>query len=141
MPGRIEPVSPGDRPSSERQNKIGQALEQHDSPANAIVDDLGTATRPTGVERNTPLRMVKVAKDGGVSGGAAATCTWTYTVKTLKDVTLETTISPQKARWPNTAYLEAAAGGRSEYALAQYVSGTLILMCVEGEIQDTNVCP
>jgi hypothetical protein len=87
------------------------------------------------------VRFVKVEKDGGVAGNASTDCTWTYTVKTLGDVTMETTISPEQERYPKTTYLEAAASGRSEYALAEYVSGTLKLIWVPGEIADTSTCP
>ena len=86
------------------------------------------------------LRIVKVSKDGGASGGAATTCSWTYTVTTLKDVEMETGITPEHARHSNIEYAEAGAGGRSEYAFAQYVEGTLILMNVEGEIPLLNTC-
>jgi hypothetical protein len=140
MPGRIKKVSEGDRPSAERQNAIGQALEQHDTPANGIVDDLGITTRPPLPGSGGGLRLVKVSKDGGVAGTDATNCTWTYTVKTLGGTTMETTISPEQARYPNTTYLQAGTGGRSEYAIAQYVSGTLKLIWVPGEIADTSTC-
>ncbi len=87
------------------------------------------------------VQLVKVSKDGGVSGGAAANCTWTYTVTTIAGATLDTTVSPEQARYSNTTYLEAAAGGRSEYALAQWVDGNWKLIWVPGEIANAGACP
>jgi hypothetical protein len=72
MPGLIKKVSEGDRPSAERQNAIGQALEQHDTPTNGIVDDLGITTRPPIAGRvGLQLRWGKL--DGALSAGSTAT--------------------------------------------------------------------
>lgn len=140
MPGDISHVQEGDRPSTARQNLIADALRQRDSSPDTVVDDLGSSQRPP-VFARCKLELVTVAKDGGVGGDSGTNCTWTYTVKTLGGITMETGISPEQARLPSVTYLEAAAGGRSEYALAQYVDGTLILVWVAGERPDTTACP
>ena len=140
MPGNIPQVREGDRPSSGRQNLIAAALRQRDAGPDMVVDELGTSQRPP-VFARSKLELVTVAKDGGVAGDDETTCTWTYTVKTLGGITMETGISPQQARYSDTTYLEAGAGGRSKYALAQYVDGTLILVWVAGEKEDPSPCP
>jgi len=93
---------------------------------------------PTGVDAG--LRMVRVEKDGGVAGDVSTTCSWTYTVSDLSGNEMDTKISPEHTRMPNMKYFEAGAGGRSQFGLAQWVSGFLILVHLPGEKEDTNAC-
>ena len=137
MPGRISDVSEGDRPSAARQNAIGQALQQHDTPSNAIVDDLGIATRPTAGGGTSPLRMVKVVKDGGVAGSASTNCTWTYTISTLSDVELETGLTPHRSRYANTIYTQAPD---DSYGQAVKIDGNWVLLVAWQEIEQTSTC-
>lgn len=107
-------------------------------PQDGVVDSLGTCFSTPLVEG---LMLVKVEKDGGDAGDASTTCTFTYTVKTLGDDTLEEEVTPEQARYENCAYLEAGAGDRSEYAIAaKNEDNDLILLWVPGEIPDTTAC-
>jgi len=92
---------------------------------------------------------VLVTKDGGVSGGAAAECTWTYEVRALDDTTvLAEDVTPEQARLHYVGYIYAgedqgdSLGVTSRYAIAAYdATNTLRLLYVPGEIADYNVCP
>ena len=105
-------------------------------------DNLPARLAPGGEGAGTRTFAVMVTKDGGVSGGAAAECTYTYTVKNLaEDVTLGTLVTPQVPRLHFCAYWfagetrTAPAVATSRRGLAYYdENGTLILQHVPGEI-------
>jgi len=102
-------------------------------------DKMRGAFVPTGAG----ITVVTVAKDGGVAGNAdpgGVNCSWTYTLTSLGGTVLETTVTPEVARYPKTVYLEAGAGGRSEYGIASYIGGAWKLLGLPGEIADTTVC-
>jgi hypothetical protein len=76
---RIPRVSEGDRPSAGRQNLIADALVQRDTPANAVVDALGVATRPSmAVTVATQLRWGKLDAQLN-SGSTTAVSLWQTT--------------------------------------------------------------
>jgi hypothetical protein len=91
--------------------------------------------------------LVKVTKDGGVSGDAATECTWTYTVKDLAGNTLGTTMTPQVPRLHFTAYWYAGETrtlpnvATSIYGLAAMDGGTTLLLQCFGEIGKDDACP
>ena len=92
---------------------------------------------------SSQIQVVTVAKDGGVAGNpdpGGTDCTWTYTLTSLGGIVLATTISPEQARYPETIYLEAGAGGRSAYGMASYIAGAWVLLNLPGEIADATVC-
>ena len=90
---------------------------------------------------------VLVEKDGGVVGGAAAECTWTYTVKALTGETLGEALLPQVPRLHYVGYWYAGetrttpAETTSVYGLAAYDNGTLVLLQAFGELAKDTVCP
>jgi len=103
------------------------------------VQNDGTVDTLIDVTQQTSPFLVTVTEDGGVSGGAAANCTWTYTVKDVgAGTTIGTTMSPERARFANTTYTKAAAG---TYGLAGYDGSTLKLLVCYDEIQGTTICP
>ncbi len=89
-----------------------------------------------------------VTKDGGASGGAAAECTYTYTVKALDDATiLDTLVTPQVPRLHYIEYWYAGearttpAATTSRYALITYDSGgNLVLLQCFGELPKDDIC-
>ena len=91
---------------------------------------------------------VMLSQDGGVSGGAAAECTWTYEVRMLDDATvLGEDITPEKPRYHFTEYYYAGetraapATATSELGLACYDnSGNLKLLIAYGEIAKEDTC-
>ena len=85
--------------------------------------------------------LVTVAKDGGVAGGAAAQCSWTYAVTNLASTLLAAGVTPEQARTDIGAYYYGGEGGRSAYGLAAWVGATLKLLTVFGEVPKTDVCP
>lgn len=48
--------------------------------------------------------------DGGSSGSSSSTCSWTYTVKSLRGKTIATAKSPEAHRLPNFVYVSTPAG-------------------------------
>jgi hypothetical protein len=90
---------------------------------------------------------VILTKDGGVAGGPAAECTYTYTVKNLAEtVTLGTGLTPQRARAHFTEYWYAGAtatqGLTSRYGLAcRAANDDLVLLVAYGEIEKDTPCP
>ena len=55
--------------------------------------------------------------------------------------TIETEVTPERARHPLTTYLPAATGGRSAYGKAAFnEDDELILMELPGEIEDSYDC-
>ena len=85
------------------------------------------------------LIVVKVAKDGGVSGGAAANCTWTYTVTDLAGNELGTGLTPEVPRLTNVEY--EYADENSDYGLAAWDGTTLVLLVAFGECPKETACP
>lgn len=92
---------------------------------------------------------VLLTQDGGAAGGAAAECTYTYTVLLLDDATeLDTGVTPQRPRLHFIAYWYAGETrtlpnvATSRYGLAAHdADGTLLLLDAFGEIAKTTVCP
>jgi len=100
---------------------------------------------------------VLVTKDGGVAGGAAAECTYTYIVKALNDSTTlkkntagddATEMTPEVPRLHYTEYWYAGetraapAVATSRYGLAAYDNGgDLRLLKCYGEIAKDTSCP
>jgi hypothetical protein len=81
---------------------------------------------------------VKVTHDGGTAGSAVATCSFTYIVKDLAGVELDTALTPAQARLPNCEYAEPAA---DSYGLACYsAAGALVLLQAYQEIPLTDTC-
>lgn len=70
MPGEIEHVAQGDRPSADRQNRIADALRQGDVASAGIVDVLGITTRPPHQRTKPVLRWGKLS--GTLSAGSTA---------------------------------------------------------------------
>ncbi len=97
----------------------------------------------------------RVEKDGGQAGGAAANCTWTYTVKDLAGNTLRhaegslaTGLTPQKARYCLMEYWYAgedrgeAGGATSTYCTyCRDSAGNVVLLEALGEIDKDTECP
>jgi hypothetical protein len=84
--------------------------------------------------------VVKVEKDGGVAGDDETDCSFTYTVKDIYGATLDTEVSPEQSRYPETAYLEAGADDQSAYGIAGYdEDGNLLLLSID-EIADSSEC-
>ena len=98
---------------------------------------LPESTEDTGV-----TFAVLLTKYDGVSGGAAAECTWRYTVLALDDsTTLATAVTPETPRLHYVAYWyagetrDAPAAATSRYGLACYDNtGALHLLAAFGEI-------
>lgn len=128
------------RPSASQHNTMRALLRRVDSVGLGYQDNLGFMIRSQ-QQRRRRVELVKVSNDGGAAGSDAANCTYTYTISNLADVEQATGLTPQMARYPLTAYLAAAAGGRSEYGLAAFVQGSWILLIAYGEIADTSTCP
>lgn len=102
--------------------------------------------------------LVTVSKDGGVAGSpavgtaAAVDCTWTYSVYDMAGFKVGELITPEHSRYPGAVYLEAGTGGRSEYGIAAWDTGSaplgtdpgwageLLLLHLPGEIQSTDTC-
>jgi len=90
---------------------------------------------------------VMLTKDGGLSGGEAQECGYTYTVKDLTEtVTFDTAVTPQVPRlhfieyWYAGETRDAPASTTSRCGLACYFSGTLILLVAYGEVAKDSPC-
>ena len=81
------------------------------------------------------VMVVDLVQDGGVAGSSTADCTYTYTVNSLSGTTLDTLVTPERARYPLCVYLPGNGLG-----LAAYVGGVLRLLVAWKEIEDTTVC-
>jgi len=80
--------------------------------------------------------LVRVTEDGtGVDGPPS---TWKYNVKDLSGNTLDTGVTPEKARMATSKYTKA---GANTYGIAGYNGDTLILLEAFEEVPQTNVCP
>jgi len=92
--------------------------------------------------------VVSIEMDGGVAGGAAAECNYTYTVKDLTATsTLGTEITPETPRqhymeyWYAGETRTAPAVATSNFGLACIdASGQLTLLVAYGEILKDTVC-
>jgi len=84
--------------------------------------------------------LVTVAKDGGIAGDPSNDCSYTYTVKSAFDdaTVIATGKTPERPRFPKTAYYYGGEGGRSNLGLWDPL-GEDLLICF-GEIQQTEVC-
>lgn len=85
---------------------------------------------------NRPM-VVKVYDHAGEHGTAAANCAITYTIKDMAGKTLETTLTPERPRYPLTTYIGAPD---ASYGLAIYTGSAWVLLVAFEEIEDTSVC-
>lgn len=82
------------------------------------------------------LFPVLVTKDGGQAGSSSASCSFTYTVKDLDGFELETEVSPECGRLPQTEYSEPS--GDSPAVAYRDAGGGLHLYHVAGEVPVTK---
>ena len=140
-------------------NIRGGALVDVQNMAAGVTIDLGLNRLLSRIpkSRAEAAFLCLVTKDGGVSGGAAAMCTYTYTIMALDDTTVlpknnaldaAEAMVPERPRLHNVRYFYSGQsrggplGVTSRYALAAYDDeGDLHLLVCYGEIADNTACP
>jgi len=111
---------------------------QRSQVANGIVSRHGVLIAEPRLQAAVEMPfMVLVAKDAGVSGGAAAECTWTYTVYDLNGLPLmknltgdaATGMTPQQPRNHYVGYYHAGQVHASKDAPYNIATSSLALAC------------
>jgi hypothetical protein len=80
---------------------------------------------------------VRITVDGGSAGSDEETCSWTYTVKSLRDKVIGTSLSPTAHRKPNIPYVETPADSDG---VAYYNQNGQLVLLWANEQEDVESC-
>lgn len=98
---------------------------------------------PAPSERHVSVRpnhlfAVLCLKTGGSAGSSSTTCSFVYTVKTLRGVSIATSMTPKKRRFTNVAYTDPSS---TEYEGLAYVDATgAVALYDANELPDLEAC-